>query len=90
MPKENHRAGQVEEAREIGGMALIACDQPARILEPREEPFDFPTPLVSTERTAILGQIHSIAPMGSDQFDVDGRQRGVEPIAVIGGIADEA
>lgn len=90
MPKENHRAGQVKEAREIGGVAFIARDQPARVLEPREEAFDFPPPLVSTERPAVLGQIHAIASVGRDQFDVDGRQCGVEPIAVIGGVADDA
>ncbi len=90
MPKENHRASQVKEAREIGGVAFITGDQPARVLEPREEAFDFPAALVPTERAAILRQIHAIAPMGRDQFDVDGRQGGIEPVAVIGGIADQA
>ena len=90
MPKENNRARQVKEPSEIGGASLIARDQTARVLEPGEQAFHFPPALVPAERAAILGEIHPIAAVRCDQFNVDRRQGDIEPVAVVGRIADDA
>jgi hypothetical protein len=89
MPKENHRAREVQKTGEIGGAPLIACDESARVLEPGEEPFDFPPAFVAAQRATILGEIDSRRAMRGDQFDAAGGERLVEAVAVIGGIADE-
>ena len=89
MPKENHRAGEVQEAGEIGGAPLIPRDESPRVLQPGKEPFDFPAALIAAEGTAILSEVDPVRPMGGDELDAARGQGLVEPIAVIGRVADE-
>ena len=89
MPKENNRAGEMQKAREIGGAPLIPGDESPIVLQPGKESLDFPAPLRASEGPPILREIHAIAPVRRDQFDPAVRQRLVQPVAVVGGIADE-
>jgi hypothetical protein len=46
----------VEHPEKVLGEALIAHDDPPKVLEPRKESLDLPPPLVATKRaTVVLG-----------------------------------
>ena len=90
MPKKNHRAREMQKSAEICSAPFVPGDQPTGVLEPGKEPFDFPAALVATQRTAILRQMHPIRPVGGDHLDAARRERLVEAIAVVGGIANQA
>lgn len=89
MPKENNRAREVQKTGEVGGAPLIPCDESARVLEPGEEPFDFPAAFIAAQCASILSEIDPRCAMRCDQFDATGGEGLVEAVAVIGGIADE-
>ena len=89
MPKENHRACEMQKAGEIGGAPLISGDESPGILQPGKEPFDFPAALIAAQGASILRDVHPVGPMRGDQFDAAVGEALVEPITVIGGIADE-
>jgi hypothetical protein len=80
----------VKEAGEVGRASFIPGDQAARVLEPSEEPFDAPPTSVASQRPAVLGDVDSVATMGGDQLDPAVGEHAVEPIAVVGGVADQA
>ena len=90
MAKQDDRTRQVKKTREVRATAFMARDQAPGVLEPGEEAFDAPAALVAPERPAVLGQVDAIAAMGGNQFDVEGRQRAIERVAVIGGVPDDA
>lgn len=90
MPKENHRACEMQKAREIGGVPLIPGDESSRILQPGKEAFDFPTAFIAAQGASILREVDPIGPMRRNQLDAAVGEVLVEPIAVIGGIADES
>ena len=57
MPKENHCACEVQKAGEISGTPLISGDEAARVLQPREEAFDFPATFVAAQGASILREV---------------------------------
>jgi hypothetical protein len=79
----------VKEASEVGGPSFIPGDEAPRVLEPGKEALDFPPPFVAPEGATILGDVDPVAAMRGDEFDVIGGEFAVEPVAVVGGIADE-
>ncbi len=89
MPKENHRARKMEKPGEIGGASFVASDEAPGVLQPREEALDFPPPFVAPQGTAILGEVDAITAMRGNEFDIVGGEFAVEPVAVVGGIADQ-
>ena len=89
MPKKNHRACEVQKAGEIGGVPLIPGDESPRVLQPGKEPFDFPAAFIAAQGASILREVDPVGPMRGDQLDAAVRQALVEPVTVIGSIADE-
>jgi len=90
MPKENHRACEVQKAGEIGGAPLIPGDESPRVLQPGKEAFDFPAAFIAAQGPSILCEVDPVRPMGRDELDPARGQRLVEPVAVIRGIPDQA
>ena len=72
-------------------MVFVANDQPPEVMQPRKQPFDFPTAFVASTFSAILGsRFASIALVGCDQLHATLlRQLLVEWIAVIRLVADD-
>jgi hypothetical protein len=89
MPKENHRACEMQKAREIGGAPLIPSDEAPIVLQPGKKPFDFPAAFVATQGASVLREVDSIGAMRRDELDAAVSELLVEPVAVIRGIADE-
>ena len=90
MPQENHRACEVQKAGEIGSAPLIPSDESPRVLQPSKEPFDFPATFIAAQGPSILCEVDAVRPMGRNELDPARGQRLVEPVAVIGGIPDQA
>jgi hypothetical protein len=47
MPQHDQAATEVEHPQEIFGMVLVPSDEPAEVLKPGKQPFDFPASAVS-------------------------------------------
>jgi len=67
-----------------------AGDEAAGGQEPREEPLEVPAPLVATQGATILSEVDTAGVMRSDHLDAERFQLGVQRIAVVGAVADEA
>ena len=71
-------------------MVFPAGDGPARVVEPGEEPFDFPAAAIASEGPPILRRPSARA-VGRDHLDaVLVAELGVEPVAVIAAVADQS
>ena len=90
MPKQDDRACEMQKPSEIGGTPLISGHESPRVLEPRKEALDLPAAPVPSKRPAVLGEVDPVAAVRGDQLDPAIGEHAVEPVAVIGGIADQA
>jgi hypothetical protein len=71
MPQEDDDAAKEQEAEEMLGVVFVACFQPSESLQPREESFHFPAPLVPSKLPPVLGRgLLPIALVRCDEFDV--------------------
>ena len=90
MPQENDGGGQMNHPEEVVGISFPTDDDTAKIVEPGEEPFNFPSPPRAPQRPAILSDDSTPRIGRRDQFDVVGRREMlVEAIAVVGDVADQ-
>ncbi len=70
-------------------MILIADCNTTKVVEPSEQPLDFPTAAVAPQRPKILG-LSSIPPIRSDHLDAKlGQQVLVQSVAVVGLVSDQ-
>ena len=89
MPQEDQRAGELHHTKEVDGVAFPAAGKSAEVLQPGKQPFDFPAPQVSAQRSAILSSL-SLAPVGRDHFDaVVLTKLLVQRVAVIGFVTNQ-
>ncbi len=89
MPQQDQHASKLDHAEEIGGVALPSRGESSEVLQPCEQPFDFPAAQVTTQWSAILSSF-SFAPVGSDHFDaVLFTKSLIERITVVGLIANQ-
>src|SRR3954471_326754 len=54
MSQEDHKAGEVDEAQIVLRVILITNDQAAKVEQPGEKAFNFPTTLEATQAATIL------------------------------------
>ena len=80
---------ELQEAEEIFGLPLVACDEPPRSHQPGEESFDQPTSAVATKRAAILRFSSTARVVRRDHLNASSRELGIQRIAVVGHVADE-
>ena len=89
MPQEDQRASELDHAEEVCGVSLPAACEAAEVLQPGEQPFNFPAPQISSQRSAVLGSL-PLAPVGGDHFDtVMLAKLLVQRIAVIGLVTNQ-
>ena len=89
MPEHKVKAGEVYETEEVLDVVFPAGHKATEVVHPGEEPFDLPPPAVAAQLASILG-LASAPAVGSDQFDaVRGGELFVEPVGVVGFVADE-
>ena len=80
----------MDEAKKIFSVALPADHQAAEVVEPSEQSLHLPVPPVAAQWTTVLRELTPIGPMWRNQFNTLGAQRLLQPIAVIGRVADES
>src|SRR5213078_4777859 len=91
MPQENDNASQLNHREEILRVVFVARDGASKVLEPGEEPFNFPASSVPTENTQVLRLYLFVDAVGCNQFDVlFVSQTGVERIVVISFVPDHS
>ena len=82
-------ACELHKTQEVGGV-IFPANQPAPLpLEPRKEPFDEPAALVPAQAAAVLGFEFPSGPVRRDQVHPVLLEVIIEPVAVIGAIANE-
>jgi hypothetical protein len=69
MPKQNQAATEVQHSQEVLAMSLKPGDEPAKVLKPSKQPFDFPAPMISAQTTPIFGFVLANAAVRFDYFD---------------------
>ena len=57
------------EAEEVFDVVFPLCDQPAVVLHPGKEPFDFPAAAVAALWPSVLGLLFAVGPAGRDHLD---------------------
>ena len=92
MPQEDNEAAELQHAEEVGLMIFPAADQAAKVVEPSEEPLDFPAAAVAAQFAAILGTLPAaIVFVGRDEPDAIFLPKAlVERIAVVSAVADHS
>ena len=91
MPQEDDRRGEVNHPEEVRGVPLPAGDDAPIVMEPGEEPLDFPPPTRAAQRAAVLGTRAPVRRVAGDQLDpVGGAQVRIEAIAVVPAVADQS
>lgn len=69
-------------------MILVANSKATKIVQPSEQPFDLPAPLIPPQGAAILG-LPSVTPIGSDHLNPSPFQFRVQLIAVVSLVANQ-
>src|ERR1700686_1203154 len=92
MPQEDYEATELGHGEEFGFMMFPAADQSAEVVEPREEPLDFPAAAVAAQFAAILSALAAaVVLVGRDEPDaVLLPQALIERITVVSAVADHS
>ena len=93
MPQEDDdEAAELEHTEEIGFVIFPTADESAEIMKPGKEALDFPAPTVATQFAAVLGALATtVVFVGRDEPNaVFLSEALIEPIAVIGAVADHS
>jgi hypothetical protein len=89
MPEHQVKAGKVDEAEEVLDVVFPTSDKAAEVVHPGKEAFRPPATSVTTQAPSILALASALSVRG-DQFDVVFLGEFlVEPIGVVGFVADE-
>ena len=91
MPEQDADASEVDEPKEVAGVALPSIREPSVVEQPGEEPFDLPAPDVASQGSTILGGVAlAIRTVGRNQFDFSLVAKPlVERIAVISSVSNK-
>ena len=71
-------------------MILIANDQTPEVVQPSEEPLDFPSSTVSSQGPPVLGSVSAVGAVRGNEFGPLLTQALVQRIGVIGAVADQS
>src|SRR5215831_256453 len=71
------------------GVTFISNDQAPEVLQPGEQPLDFPPSSVSLQPTSILSRIPSVSTMWGNDFNAVESHLCVEAVGVVGVISDQ-
>ncbi len=91
MPQQDQRAAELNHAEEVDCVSFPAAAQPAIVLEPGEQPLDFPAAQVASEWSPILRSLSFVLAVRRDQLDsVFALQPFIQGIAVVAAIPDQS
>jgi hypothetical protein len=70
-------------------VAFVTNDEPAEVLKPSKQSFDFPASAVSAQTTPVLRSVLAIAPVRRDYFDSVLPQFGIQLVRIISIVTDQ-
>ncbi len=79
----------MEHPEKVLGEALIAHDDPPKVLQPRKEAFDLPSPSIAAQRATVLRPPCPGPPVWRNQFDAIARQFGIQSVRLVSVVSDE-
>jgi hypothetical protein len=79
----------VEHPEKVLGEALIANDDPPKVLQPGKGSFDLSSPSVAPQRATVLSPMCPGLPVRCNQFDAVARQFRIQSVRLVGVVADE-
>jgi hypothetical protein len=79
---EDYHAGELDKAQKVAAVVVVAGEDPAKSLQPGNQPLNLPTPAVAAQRAAVLSEAVAIGPLRGSQLDAIFEQRPVQPITV--------
>jgi hypothetical protein len=89
MTKQNNNTGKVEKRFEIVAMVFVPHHQSTVILQPGEQSFNFPPPLVAPQRPSVL-RLAPLLAVWRDHFDSSLFKPLIKRVRVVGFVADQA
>src|SRR5579885_1509855 len=87
--EEHGDASELYKTQEVGGVVFPANQQPPLPLEPGKEPFDEPATLIPPQMAPVLGCEFASGPVRRDQVHAVLLEIVIEPVAIVGAIADK-
>ena len=92
MPQEYNEAAELKHAEEVGFVMFPAADESAEVVEPREEPLDFPAAAVAAQFAAVLSALPAaIELLRCDELDAMLSPKAfVQRIAVVATVTDHS
>ena len=81
----------MHEAQKVFDMVFISSHQATEVVQPREQPLDFPAMPISAQRSPVLGGIaNPITAMRRDHVDAPFLELSIQPIAIVGAVSDQS
>ena len=79
----------MQHPKKVLGEALIAHDDPPKVLQPGKEAFDLPSPSVAPQRATVLRPLCPGPPVRRNQLHAMARQSDVQSVRFVSVVADE-
>ena len=70
----------MEHPKNVLGEALMAHDDPPKVLQPRKEAFDLPSPPVTSQRATVLRPPCPRPPVRRNQFHATAREFRIQSV----------
>jgi hypothetical protein len=90
MAEQDEGASEMEHAREVLEVILVARDQPTIILEPCKQPFNLPSVTIATQGAAIVCQVRTVAMVRCDHLYIGFSQFSIKLVRVVGIVTNQA
>jgi hypothetical protein len=84
------RASELEYAREVLQVILVARDQPTIILETCKQPLNLLAVTIATQGATILRQLRAVAAMRCDHLHTGFSHFSIKLVGVVGIVANQA
>jgi len=79
----------MEHPEKILGISFVSNDQPAEVLQPGKQPFNFPPTTIPSQASQILSFVFPVTAVRRDQFDAKRVEFCVELVGVVGIVTDQ-
>src|SRR5258707_3586532 len=81
----------MHEAQKVFDVIFISSHQATEVVQPREQPLDFPAMPIPAQHSPVLGGIsNAIAAMRRDHVDAPFLKLSIQPVAVVGAVSDQS
>ena len=91
MSEKHESAGEMKESEVVSGVVFITDDEPAEVVEPGKEPFDFPALAITAQTAAIVeGRLGAASSVRGQEHDVFFEQLLAQRIAVVSFVGNQA